>query len=152
MTLYYCARARKKAVQTLRNGESRISIAADANLIIGPEIYTAKSRLKLLSPSSRSRIRDINADVSARGDGIATIEMKTLSTALEDSGHIECVIRETGVNQNSRVNSKGITVSSAATRKSLIHHTYVRAGLDRRINTTAASSSRRMVQKRKLVI
>ena len=44
-------------------------------------------------------------------------------------GHLECVIRETGVNQNVRANFKGITVSGAAARKSQIHDTYVRAGL-----------------------
>lgn len=86
MTLNYCRRrARKKAVQTLRNDEPRISIAAGANLIIGPEPYIAKSKPKMLSPGSRPRTQDINADVSARGDGIAVIETKTLSTALEDS-------------------------------------------------------------------
>ena len=42
---------------------------------------------------------DQDADGYARGDGVATVVLKTLSQALKDGDHIECLIRESGVNQ-----------------------------------------------------
>lgn len=42
---------------------------------------------------------DADADGYARGEGFASILLKTLSQAIKDGDHIECLIRETGVNQ-----------------------------------------------------
>src|SRR4051794_6628492 len=43
-----------QAVQVLRAGDSRIAVAAGANLLLGPEQYIAESKLKMLSPQGRS--------------------------------------------------------------------------------------------------
>jgi hybrid polyketide synthase / nonribosomal peptide synthetase ACE1 len=117
-----------QAVQTLRSGESRIAVAAGSNLCLGPEPYIAESKLKMLSPNGRSRMWDADADGYARGDGVAAVVLKTLSAALEDGDHIECLIRETGVNQDGR--TKGITMPSAKAQFALIRETYAKAGLD----------------------
>lgn len=117
-----------QAVQLLRSGESRVAIAAGANLLLGPEQYIAESKLKMLSPSGRSRMWDEKADGYARGDGIASVVLKALSAALEDGDHIECIIRETGINQDGR--TKGITMPSAGAQAALIEATYAKAGLD----------------------
>ena len=45
-----------QAVQTLRSGRSRLAVAAGSNLCIGPEPFIAESKLKMLSPSGRSRM------------------------------------------------------------------------------------------------
>ncbi|KAI5194188.1 hypothetical protein AUEXF2481DRAFT_704711 [Aureobasidium subglaciale EXF-2481] len=116
------------AVQTLRSGQSRVAIAGGSNLCLGPEPYIGESNLAMLSPTGRSRMWDAAADGYARGDGIAAVVLKTLSSALEDGDHIDCVIRETGVNQDGR--TPGITMPSAAAQKTLIRDTYARAGLD----------------------
>ena len=116
------------AVQSLRGGEARLAVAAGSNLILGPENYIAESKLKMLSPTGRSRMWDKDADGYARGEGIAAVVLKTLSAALEDGDHIECLIRETGVNQDGR--TRGITMPSATAQTSLIRDTYARAGLD----------------------
>ncbi|ORY17104.1 hypothetical protein BCR34DRAFT_634445 [Clohesyomyces aquaticus] len=118
------------AVQALRNGEARMAVAAGSNLIMGPEPYIAESKLKMLSPGSRSRMWDAKADGYARGEGIAAIVLKTLSAAIADGDDIECIIRETGVNQDGRGTAKGITVPSAAAQTRLILETYQRAGLN----------------------
>ena len=117
-----------QAVQTLRNGDSKVAIAAGANLLLGPEPYIAESKLKMLSPDGRSRMWDDDANGYARGDGIASIVLKTLSAALEDGDHIECLIRETGINQDGR--TKGITMPSNVAQAALIQNTYAKAGLD----------------------
>jgi hybrid polyketide synthase/nonribosomal peptide synthetase ACE1 len=71
---------------------------------------------------------DSSADGYGRGEGIASVVLKTLSQALKDGDHIECIIRETGVNQDGR--TSGITVPSSTAQTNLIRATYARAGLD----------------------
>lgn len=55
--------------------------------------------------------------------------LKTLSQAIADGDRIECVIRETGVNQDGGATS-GITVPNPDSQIALIEDTYRRAGLD----------------------
>ena len=84
--------------------------------------------MNLLSPTGRSRMWDADADGYARGDGIAAVVLKKLSDAVADGDYIECLIRETGVNQDG--NSTGLTVPSSEAQAALIRGTYARAGLD----------------------
>ncbi|KAL7916863.1 beta-ketoacyl synthase domain-containing protein [Trichoderma velutinum] len=116
------------AVQTLRSGESSLAMAAGVNLILGPDPYILESKLHMLSPTGRSRMWDAGADGYARGEGFASVLLKTLSQAIADGDHIECIIRETGVNQDGR--TSGITMPSSTSQTALIRSTYARAGLD----------------------
>jgi len=122
-----------QAVQSLRSGESGSAVVAGANLILTPEAYIAESKLHMLSPDSRSRMWDIDANGYARGEGFAAVILKTLSQALKDGDHIECIIRETGVGSDGR--TPGITMPSASSQESLIRETYRRAGLDCRLKS-----------------
>lgn len=45
-----------QAVQTLRQGESKVAVVGGTNLILGPEVYMAESQLRMLSPTGRSRM------------------------------------------------------------------------------------------------
>ncbi|KAI9697552.1 MAG: Type I Iterative PKS [Bogoriella megaspora] len=116
------------AVQALRTGDSRVAIACGSNLILGPENYIIESKLKMLSPDGVCRMWDKDANGYARGDGVAAIVLKTLSAALADGDSIECVIRETGLNQDGATH--GITIPSASAQKALIRDTYAKAGLN----------------------
>ncbi|OLN97460.1 Lovastatin nonaketide synthase 1 [Colletotrichum chlorophyti] len=116
------------AVQQLRSGTSKIAVAAGANIMLSPLNYITESKLSMLSPTGRSRMWDAAADGYARGEGIASIVLKTLSQALRDGDNIECVIRETGVNQDGR--TTGITMPSHSAQQALIRETYAKAGLD----------------------
>ena len=91
-----------QAAQSLRLGESPLAIAAGANLLLSPAQYIAESKLKMLSPNGKSRMWDEAADGYARGEGFAVVVLKTLRAALADGDHIECLIRETGFNQDGR--------------------------------------------------
>ncbi|KAK2774117.1 Type I Iterative PKS [Emmonsiellopsis sp. PD_33] len=117
-----------QSVQALRAGTSRVAITAGANLLLGPEPYIAQSKFHMLSPTGRCHMWDSRADGYGRGDGFASLVLKTLSAAIEDGDHIECIIRETGVNQDGR--TKGISMPSADAQIALIEETYRRAGLD----------------------
>lgn len=50
------------AVQALRSGDSRVSLACGSNLILGPENYIVESKLKMLSPDGVSRMWDRDAN------------------------------------------------------------------------------------------
>lgn len=71
---------------------------------------------------------DQDANGYARGDGVAACILKTLSAAIEDGDDIECIIRETGLNQDGA--TTGITMPSAVAQQALIRSTYSKAGLD----------------------
>ncbi|KAI1819734.1 PKS-NRPS hybrid [Xylaria intraflava] len=120
--------AMHQAVQVLRAGESTVAVVAGSNLILGPEQYIAESKLQMLSPTGRSRMWDADADGYARGEGVAAIVLKKLSQAIADGDHIECVIRETGLNQDGK--TPGITMPSPTAQEALIRATYAKAGLD----------------------
>ena len=117
-----------QAVQSLRNGHSRNSIVAGVNLILDSTMFIGESNLHMLSSDVRSRMWDKSANGYARGEGIAAIYLKSLSQALNDGDHIECLVRETFINSDGR--TKGITMPSAAAQAALIRQTYRNAGLD----------------------
>ncbi|KAJ8068179.1 hypothetical protein OCU04_003749 [Sclerotinia nivalis] len=96
-----------QAVQQLRMGISRISIAGGANLIMDSKCFIFLSSLNRLSPDRRFRMWDADAKGYARGEGIGAVVLKTLSSALEDGGDIESLIRETGRAQDGK--TQGIT-------------------------------------------
>jgi hybrid polyketide synthase / nonribosomal peptide synthetase ACE1 len=91
-------------------------------------VFVFESKMKMLSPTGRSRMWDADADGYARGEAVAAIVLKRLSDAIADGDHIECLIRETGANQDGY--SNGITVPSSEAQAALIRQTYAKAGLD----------------------
>ncbi|KAF9887261.1 hypothetical protein FE257_010389 [Aspergillus nanangensis] len=71
---------------------------------------------------------DHRANGYARGEGVGTVIVKRLSTAIRDGDTIRAVIRGTGLNQDGR--TLGITYPSLSAQEQLIRDTYQRAGLD----------------------
>ena len=59
-------------------------------------MWIAESKLHMLSPTGSSKMWDAGADGYARGEGVASVVLKSLSAALRDGDHIDCVIRGTG--------------------------------------------------------
>ncbi|KAK3332997.1 putative hybrid PKS/NRPS enzyme [Cercophora scortea] len=116
------------AVQSLRNGECDSAIVAGSNIILDPVMFEAESSLHMLSKDSRSRMWDSSANGYARGEGAASLILKTLSQALHDGDHIESVIRHTAVNSDGR--TKGITMPSPSAQTALIRKAYLDSGLD----------------------
>lgn len=72
---------------------------------------------------------DASADGYGRGEGGVVVALKPLRQAIADRDNIECVLRQSGVNQNGH-SSLGLTVPSAAAQTDLIRSTYQQAGLD----------------------
>ena len=91
-------------------------------------MYISESNLGMLSPNGRCAMWDAAADGYARGEGVAVVLLKTLSQAIADNDPIQCIIRETAVNQDGR--TPGLTMPSNNAQAALIRECYARAGLD----------------------
>jgi acyl transferase domain-containing protein len=116
------------AAQGLQRGEATQAVVAGTNLLMDTFWYIVESSMHMLSPESRCRMWDKDANGYARGEGCAVLVLKTLDRAIRDGDQIECVIRATGVNSDGQ--TKGITMPSPLAQTSLIQQTYRAAGLD----------------------
>lgn len=91
-------------------------------------MYISESSLGMISPTGHCAMWDVSGDGYARGEGVAAVVLKTLSQAIADNDTIECIIRETAVNQDGR--TPGLTMPSNVAQAALIRDCYARAGLD----------------------
>jgi len=80
------------------------------------------------SPDGRCYSYDSRASGYARGEGVATLILKPLSSALRDGNPIRAIIRGTSVNSDGQ--TAGISMPSQSAQESLIRLAYKRAGLD----------------------
>lgn len=71
---------------------------------------------------------DQRANGYARGEGIGTLILKSLSSALDSNDPVHAVIRSTGMNQDGK--TPGITLPSQRAQQMLIEQTYRQAGLE----------------------
>ncbi|KUJ13246.1 reducing type I polyketide synthase [Mollisia scopiformis] len=113
----------------LWTGQADIGIVAGSNLIFSPELNIALSNMNFLSPDSQCYSFDHRANGYARGEGVAVLILKRLSTALRDGDTIRALIRSSGVNQDGHT-AGGVTQPRKASQVQLIHETYLKAGLD----------------------
>ncbi|KAK2770358.1 polyketide synthase [Colletotrichum kahawae] len=116
------------AVQSIRNGESRMSVVGASNLLLNPDPFIVMSSLGVLGADGRCFAWDSRANGYGRGEGIATLLLKPLRDALADGDPVHAVIRETAINQDGKTPT--ITSPSAEAQEELIRACYRRAGLD----------------------
>ncbi|KAK1447450.1 type I polyketide synthase [Colletotrichum melonis] len=116
------------AVNSIRNGESRMAIVGATNLLLNPDPFIVMSSLGVLGADGRCFAWDSRANGYGRGEGIATLLLKPLRDALADGDFVHAVIRETAINQDGKTPT--ITSPSSEAQEQLIRVCYRRAGLD----------------------
>ncbi|PWY76491.1 polyketide synthase [Aspergillus sclerotioniger CBS 115572] len=94
-----------KAIQT---GECSMALAGGASLYTSPFFYENLAAASFLSPTGPTKPFDAKGDGYCRGEGVALVVLKPLSSAQADGDRILGVIAATAINQN--VNSTPITV------------------------------------------
>lgn len=88
------------ACQSLRSGESSVTLAGGVSLMLSPEMMITLSKVGFMSPSGRCRTFDALADGFIRGEGCGVVVLKRLSDAIADGDRVLSVIRGTAVNQD----------------------------------------------------
>ncbi|EAQ88528.1 hypothetical protein CHGG_05147 [Chaetomium globosum CBS 148.51] len=114
--------------QSLKTGESNMSIVGGANVMFNPDMFLAMSSMTLISKDGKSYAFDSRANGYGRGEGSATVVLKRLDDALRDGDPIRAIIRDSGVNQDGKTET--ITTPSGEAQEALVRECYRRAGLD----------------------
>lgn len=118
------------ACQSLWSGESTFAVAAGCNLVLEPETTMCFSRSRMLSPESRCRFGDANAQGFVRSDGVGVVVLKRLDDALRDRDRIYALVRETRVTNDARLGKGLFMTPSVEGQVELLHRAWVEGGLD----------------------
>lgn len=84
--------------QSLLLGDCTGAIIAGSSLMQSVEKHLGSGKLGILSPTSTCHTFDASADGFGRGDGVAAIYIKRLSSAIADGDPVRAVIRATAAN------------------------------------------------------
>lgn len=123
-----------------------MAVVGGANVLLNPDNFISMSCLgqvnypslstymansnSILGPTGKSFSFDSRAEGYGRGEGVATIVIKTLADALRDGDPVRAVIKATALNQDGKTPS--ITSPSQGAQESLIRQCYEKCGLDPR--------------------
>ncbi|MCA9710929.1 MAG: acyltransferase domain-containing protein, partial [Myxococcales bacterium] len=114
--------------QSLRRGESDLSIIGGANLILVPVVNVLYARMGTLAPDSRCKAFDAAADGMVRGEGAGMVVLKRLTDAHRDGDRVLAVIRGSAINHDGR--SSGLTVPSGAAQRAVVRAALHDAGVE----------------------
>ncbi|HEU5382597.1 MAG TPA: type I polyketide synthase [Ktedonobacteraceae bacterium] len=116
------------ACRSLQSGECSLALVGGANLIIQPHITLGYSRSKMLSPESRCKFGDEQANGYVRSEGVAVVLLKRLSQALEEHNTIYAVIEGSAVNNDGQ-GSGSLVAPSLDGQIALLREAYRVAGI-----------------------
>ncbi len=115
------------ACQALRSGDCRMALAGGVNLLLGPELFVAFSRSRMLAPDGRCKTFSAAADGFSRSEGCGVVVLKKLADAKADGDRILAVIRGTAVNQDGP--SSALTAPNGPAQEDVIRAALAQAGL-----------------------
>jgi acyl transferase domain-containing protein len=90
------------AGQAIRTGEIDLAIVGAANLLLSGNDRTGFAEAGLISPTSRCRFGDENADGYVPAEGAVTLILKPLDAAVADGDRIYATILSSAVSSNGR--------------------------------------------------
>jgi acyl transferase domain-containing protein/acyl-CoA synthetase (AMP-forming)/AMP-acid ligase II/acyl carrier protein/ubiquinone/menaquinone biosynthesis C-methylase UbiE len=116
------------ACESLRNGESVVTIAGGVYASLSQSSLTPLADIGMLSPTGRCCAFDESANGTVLSEGIGIVVLKRLGDAISDGDHIYGVIRGTGINQDGA--SNGITAPNGTAQEQLISSVYKQFGVN----------------------
>ena len=106
------------ACQSLRTGESDMSITGGVGLIMAPGVNISFSKARMMTPEGHCKTFDASADGYVRGEGCGIVVLKRLSDAQAAGDNILAVIRSSAVNQDGH--SNGLTAPNGLQQEAVI--------------------------------
>lgn len=116
------------AMQSLRQGECEIALAAGVNLMLAPQTTLGFSRANMLAPDGRCKPFDASANGYVRGEGCGVVILKRLADARRDGDPVLAVLRGSAINQDGA--SSGLTVPNGPAQQQVIRKALDNAGID----------------------
>lgn len=106
------------ACSSLRRGQADMALAGGVSLMLGPEVFTALSRLNALSPEGICRSFDAGANGYGRGEGCGIVVLKRLDDAVRDGDNVLAVVEGIAIRHGGR--SNGLTAPNIRSQVDVI--------------------------------
>jgi phthiocerol/phenolphthiocerol synthesis type-I polyketide synthase D len=115
------------ACQSLRAGDSNLTLVAGVNLMLSPVVTRSFDQAEAMSPTGQCHAFDAAADGFVRGEGCGVAVLKRLSDALRDGDRVLAVVRGSAVNQDGR--SNGLMAPNPAAQMAVLRAALSNAGV-----------------------
>ncbi|MCB2354687.1 condensation domain-containing protein [Clostridium estertheticum] len=117
------------ACQAIRNGECDMAIVGSIKINLMPVLFKGQdNKIGIESSVNRTKAFDDSSDGTGGGEGVASILIKPLDSAIRDKDNIYAVIKGSAINQDG--NSIGISAPSAVAQEDVIIRAWKDAGVD----------------------
>ncbi len=116
-----------QAINGLRNQEMTMALVGGVSVIADPNLTIAFSRAGMLSPDSRCKTFDADANGYVRSEGCGVVVLKRYSDAVRDGDSILALIKGSAVNQDGA--SGGLTIPNGPAQEAVIQQALRNANL-----------------------
>ena len=116
------------ACESIRRGEAGMALAGGVFLLPTPRFCIMASKAGMLSPGSRCKTFDNQADGMVIGETVGALVLKPLDDALTDGDHIYGVIKSSVLSHSG--STQGITAPNTLSQKELVCRAFTRAHID----------------------
>ena len=116
-----------RAVVALQSGQCELAIVGGVNLILDPELNVIGAKTGMLSPDSRCKAFDEQANGYVRGEGVVALLLRPLSQARAEFDPIYAIIRGSAESHSGR--AAGLTVPNPQAQSEVVVGALERAGI-----------------------
>lgn len=117
-----------RAIQAIRGGHCQVAIIGGVNALLAPDVYISFAKSGMLCEDGRCKTFSDKANGYVRGEGVATLMLKSLRAAQRDGDDIYAVIKGAAENHGGRTTS--LTAPNPNAQAAVIRRAIQDAGID----------------------